>query len=164
MKCHKRSQIIGQIFIYIVAIVLISFILVYGYKAIKMFQDKESRISYLQFKTDLQSGVRTIASDYGTVKTLKFQVPSGYRTVCFVRSYPELPTLSNPDYPLIVNNVNSDVGDNVFLVNDDMEESFSAGKIEVGDGEDMLCLDVFSGTLKLRIEGRGNRARLSLAE
>jgi len=83
----KKAQLYGQIFVYILSLVLISFILIYGYNSIKNFKQKAEQVSCLKFKNDLRNSVDSILSDYGSVQRKDLQVCSGYNQVCFVESY-----------------------------------------------------------------------------
>ena len=81
---NPKSQMIGQIFIYVLAVIIIGFILVFGYKAIKSFTERSEQVSFVKLNGDLSNMVEIIAPDYGSVKIRSFDVPSEYRKVCFV--------------------------------------------------------------------------------
>jgi len=153
-----KSQV-GQIFIYVITIVLVGFLLFYGYSAISGFKDKADQVSYIQFKNSLQNTAEVISLDYGSVKVKDFILPDGIVKLCIVKNFPELPTLSNTNYPIIEDSVNSKVNKNVFLIGDNLEDSFNVEKIFLED--DMKCLDVISGKLKLKLEGRGDHTIIS---
>ena len=160
----KKAQIISQVFIYILAIFLIAFVLGYGYKAIDSFRQKTEQISYIKFKTDLENAVKAVRTDFGTVSIKEFQVPSGYKEICFVENYfdldPNFASSFEADYPLIVDSVSSGIEKNVFLVKDVSMESFYVGKIDVSP--DLYCLPAGSA-IKLSIEGRGDHVVISSA-
>lgn len=154
----KKSQIYGQIFIYILTIVLVSFILVYGYNAIQNFKSRAEQVSCLKFKNDLQNAVESISSDFGTVKRKNLRLCGAYTQVCFVESF-ESPDLQGTVDPIIEDSVRSNSEKNTFLVEDIAKESFYAGNISVDP--DVLCIKSVDGTISLRLEGRGNHAVLS---
>src|SRR3989338_9617552 len=83
----KKAQLYGHIFIYILTVMVTSFILIYGYNAIKNFQDKTNQASCIKFRNDLQAAVYTITSDYGTVKRKDLDMCSNYNKICFVETY-----------------------------------------------------------------------------
>lgn len=148
-----KAQMIGQIFIYILAVVMVAFILLYGYSAIKTFKDRAEQVAFIKFKTDLESTVKSVSFDYGTVKKAEFLVPSGYKEVCFI----DLNKPTIPDDPVIEDSVKSGVEKNVFLVAQVAEESFYVGNITVKDP----CMAVKGGKIKIRLEGKGNYAAIS---
>ena len=83
-----KKGIAGQVFIYIIALFLVAFIMIYGYKAIKTLTTKTDQITFLKFKTDLESAVGSISSDYGSVERKTFFIGDKYKKACFVTSTP----------------------------------------------------------------------------
>ena len=159
----KKGQIIGQIFIYILAIILIAFVLGYGYKTIAAFRQKTEQVSFIQFKTELQNAVKTITTDFGSVKIKVFPVPGNYNKVCFVRSHESFPAITSifNNYPIIRDSVEDNVEKNVFLIKNTAKDSFYVGKIVTSP--DLYCVDVKNSAIKLRLEGKGNHVVISEA-
>ena len=157
----KTGQLMGQIFIYILAVILTAVILGYGYKAVVTFKQKSEQVSYIQFKTELQNAVESITSDFGSVKILDLSVPGNFEEVCFVKTYPsDIPeTITNNKYPIISDSTSSNVEKNVFLVETLTKESFYIGKINVDP--DLYCINVLSGRVRLRLEGMGDHTKIS---
>lgn len=153
-KTTIKAQIIGQVFIYVITIVLVIFILAYGYKSITTFKDKANQVSYIQFKNNMQNTIEVLTLDYGSVKVKEFIVPDDITEVCLVNSFPEFPILSNTGYPILEDSVNSNIGKNVFLIGKNVEESFDAGKISME--EDLLCILTPTSRIKLKMEGKGD--------
>lgn len=160
MKTQK-SQIYGQIFIYILTLVLISFILVYGYNSIQIFKDRADKVSCLKLKNDLSNAVEGMISDFGSVKIKEFQLCAGYTSICLVESF-ESPAIPDNTDPIIKDSILSGTGKNVFLLEDAAKESFYAGKISVEP--DVLCIKTSNNKIRLKLEGRGNRVLLSKHE
>ena len=154
----RKSQLYSQIFIYILTIVLVSFILVYGYNSIQSFKQRAEQVSCLKFRNDLVNAVETISSEFGSVIRKDLQVCNSYPEVCFVESF-ESPALPNNIDPIIKDSILSNTGRNVFLVRDTAKESFYAGKISVEP--DLLCIKTVSGKVSLRLEGNGNHVLIS---
>jgi hypothetical protein len=146
-------------FIYVVTIIIISFILVYGYNAIFAFKQKSDQVSYIQFKNRLQNSIEVLSVDYGSVQIKEFILPGNINAVCFIRNFPSVPVLSSTEYPLIEDSVNSGIDKNVFLIGKTVEESFFVGKISAG--EDMLCVPVVQDRINLRMEGKGDHTFIS---
>lgn len=158
MPKNEKSQIYGQVFIYILTIMLVSFILVYGYNAVQNFKKRAEQVSCLKFKNDVQNAVEIISSDFGSVKRKDLQLCAGYAEACFVESFsnPSLP--GNVD-PIIRDSVLSNSGKNVFLVENIAKESFYAGKISVEP--DVFCIKAVNSQISLRLEGKGDHVLLS---
>ncbi|MBI2660165.1 hypothetical protein HYX07_03310 [Candidatus Woesearchaeota archaeon] len=153
-----KGQLYGQIFIYILTIILISFILVYGYNAVQNFKKRAEQVSCLKFKNDLVNAIDGISPDFGSIKKKELQLCAGYSKACFVESFnsPDMP--SDID-PIIKDSILSGTGRNVFLVENIAKESFYAGKISVDP--DVLCINAVNGKINIRLEGKGNHATIS---
>ena len=158
MLQNEKSQSYSQVFIYILTIVLVSFILVYGYNSVQSFKQRAEQVSCLKFKNDLTNAVETISSEFGSIIRKDLQVCNAYSKVCFVESF-ESPVLPNNIDPIIKDSILSNTGKNVFLVENTAKESFYAGKISVEP--DLLCINAVNGRVSLRLEGKGNHVLIS---
>ena len=98
----KKGEIFGQIFVYIIAIIIVAFLLVFGYRAISTFKEKADQVAMVQFKNEMQKAIETISLDYGSVKVKEFMLPEDVKKVCFVTSHPGLPQLRNTGYRSIL--------------------------------------------------------------
>ena len=157
---NVKSQLYGQIFIYILTVLLVSFILVYGYNAVQNFKGRAEQVSCLKFKEDMKSSVALILSDFGSVKRKDFRLCSNYKEVCFVETYDFDAGLAYSDVdPVIEDNIISGTGKNVFLVDNVAKESFYIGNISVDP--DVLCVNSKNSQISLRLEGAGNHVILS---
>src|SRR3989344_6581171 len=154
----RKSQLHSQIFIYVLTMVLVAFILVYGYNAVQDFKKRAEQLSCIKFKNDLQNAVDGILGDFGTVKRKDFQLCNGYNKVCFVESVNNKIIPPNID-PIVKDSILSNTGKNVFLVEDTAKESFYAGKISVEP--DVLCINAPENKISLKLEGKGNYVLLS---
>jgi len=154
----RKSQLYGQIFVYILTIILVAFVLAYGYKSIKDFRDRAEKVCELKFKNDLSNSIKTISSDYGSVKRKDLQLCASYQQVCFVETY-EKPNMPSGIDPIIKDSMLSNTGRNVFLVDDSAKESFYAGNLSVEP--DVLCIKAIDNKISLRLEGRGDHTSLS---
>ena len=158
MLKNDRAQLYSQIFIYILTIILISFILFYGYSAVQNFKKRAEQVCQLKFKNDLVNAVEIISSDFGSIKRKDLELCAGYSQVCFVETI-ERPALPNNIDPIIKDSILSNTGKNVFLVEKIAKESFYAGKISVEP--DVLCIKASNNKLSIRLEGKGSHALLS---
>lgn len=156
----KHAQIIGQAFVYILTVVVIFVILIYGYNAITDFRSKIDKISLVKFQTDMESAIDSLTSDYGSIKKLEIEVGE-FEEVCFVESHASpfiTSDLENSLNPIVLDSVKSGTGKNVFLIRETLESSFFIGDISVNP--DVLCIPPKQGRLFLRLEGRGNHVSI----
>ncbi|MBI2138395.1 hypothetical protein HYU13_02305 [Candidatus Woesearchaeota archaeon] len=164
----KKAEIEGQIFVYILTIVVFSLILLYGYRSLTGIKEKTDQVSLIKFKTDLTSAIKRIAPDFGTLKKEEFFIGGEFRKICFVQSFNPPANLqslinddTNPDKnPLISDSVQSRTGDNTFLLSNKLEDSFNIGPIEVNPNG-YLCLPFLNGKVKVSFLGKGDRAEVS---
>jgi hypothetical protein len=79
----SRGQIIGQVFIYILAAVVFGLILLFGYRAVTNLTQKSDEIMLMELRHEVQTAVNSIASN-PDVKKKSLHVPSKYKTLCFL--------------------------------------------------------------------------------
>ena len=154
----KKAQIHGQVFVYILTLIITAAILLYGYKAIIDINKRAEQVQLVDFKTKLRSDIETISTDYGSFKTKTYNVPSKVKEVCFyqkdVLEVGDPDDYINIDNPLIRDSI-SDTDNNVFLVIGNTIDPMELTRIEVDDGQ-ILCIPIISNSLKLRLEGLGD--------
>lgn len=174
----RKGQIAGQIFIYAIAVVVVGLIIVYGYSAIKGFRDKGEEVEYITLKTNIENSIKSIASDYGSIKRPSFHVPSKYSMVCFVDK--SKADTSAPGASDICSSHDKDKlwpiacegwkagRNNVFLIPDG-SDAFDVGDIAIvsEDGTQPLsdvCIPNLNGKLNLQLKGLGNQVEVSMYE
>lgn len=156
---NRKSQAHTQIFIYILSTVLVALILLFGYKSIMNFTSKAEQVSYIKFKTDLESVVKAIAPDYRSIKRGEFIIGKDYRAICFVDSDVAPGATLSTQYPIIQEIIDSRSKENTFLVTDHVEEKFYVGKIEVHN--DFICINSTKGRVRIQFEGLGDRTNIT---
>lgn len=156
---RKKGQVQAEVFIYILAVVITSAILLFGYVAIRDFIQKGEQAAFIKLKTDMERDASSIRSDFGTVRIKEYQIPSKYRQLCFVGEdrIRQGNALSITD-PIIKDSVQSKVQKNVFFMPDGTD-SIYVGPITAAN--DFLCFDVVQGNVKMRLEGRGDKTEIS---
>ena len=152
-KKMKKAQIVGQIFIYLMGIIIAGFILLYGYKVIQGFRERTDQAVFIKFESDLLTEVKN-SREYGSVNRETFPLSENFNEVCFLDLDAFLHT-GVEKYPLIENSLQSKVKKNVFLISGDenVENSLYVGKIDVEQG--FLCLPTVGGRLNIEFEGKG---------
>lgn len=182
MVSGKKGQIAGQIFIYVIAVVVVGLIIVYGYSAIKGFSQRGEEVEYIGLKTTIENSVKGITSDFGSIQRPDISIPGKYEYVCFVNkelAASDAGKAKIADSPICtgvgdVDEVYSPVAceawkigrDNVFLLPDGAD-SFEVGNIVLrtpgvtGDA-DYLCFEVIANKINLQLKGLGDRAEVSM--
>lgn len=179
----RKGQIAGQVFIYMIAIVVVGLIVVYGYSAIRGFTQRGEEVEYLTLKTSIENSVRAIVSDYGSIKRPDISVPGKYEMVCFVdkdatdasiaasaicdKSAAEMLAQGDDKYhqPIICAAWKTH-NNNVFMVPDG-SDAFSVDATLVIDenmptaGHHFICFDVINNKIKMQMEGLGDRVKIS---
>jgi len=161
-KINKKAQL-SQVFIYIFAAILAVSIMIYGYRTIRGFGQRTEQISLVRFKTDLESEIRTMASDYGSVKKVELSLPSQYQKVCFVDLSKPIGVIENsricrtgPDYNPLGCDAWKDKTQNIFLV-PWTDFVIKTDKIEIAEQDGALCFRTVNNKITLRLEGLGDR-------
>jgi len=176
MISGKRAQIAGQVFIYIIAIVVVGLIVAYGYSAIKGFTQRGEEVEYITLRTGLENSVKSIISDYGSIKRPDMDIPGKYEMICFVdksRSGDAQNTamcspqqgLDSFHQPIACSGWKTG-RDNVFLIPDG-SESFDVGTIMISNegkpysGQPFVCLEVINNKIRLQLKGLGDKVEVS---
>ncbi len=158
---RNKAQISSQIFVYILAAVIIAVILLVGYKAISTILGFTSKVPIDDFKIDFESEVHKITRSYGSIKKFEFTLPEKFDTICFIDSMNEnneFEISANIGNAFIEDIVSDNVQKNVFLLKEDIiEESFYVENMDVS--EDYLCVEN-QGLMKIWFEGAGKKACL----
>jgi len=178
----KKAQSAEQIFIYIVAIVVVGLIILYGYSAIKGFTQRGEEVEFITLKTGLENSFKSIVSDYGSVKRPDISVSSKYEMICFVdKSRPD----GDIDNTAICNKAIADAQklsdlyqpimcagwkthrDSIFLLPDG-SQSLDVGTTLVikNDnqpyaGQPFLCIKAVNNKIKLQLAGLGDKVEAS---
>ena len=166
IKNKKKAQIIGQAFIFILAAILFSLILLYGYKAISRIGETQSEVELVEFRDSLSTSVNQIRQDYGSVKKYPLNIPNDYKEICFV----DLKFLTGVDginklnairdeRPLIADIIESGLDQSVFT-KPVAKTPFKIGDLDLGD-DGILCVENKGGTINLRLEGLGDKAGIT---
>jgi len=155
----KKAQMVGHIFIYIIAIVVFSLTILYGYKAINFFIERGSEVSFIQMESSIKTDIDKVKSDTrGTVKKKELVIPGGFEEVCFASSIGKPGRGSGITYPLIQNAIAAS-SNNMFLFPPG-DVGFDIGTIEV-EISGTNCIKISSQRVTLRLESAGTHVKLS---
>lgn len=178
----KKAVGVGQVFVFIIAAITFALIMIFGYRAINSFLHSGESVQYVQFKTDLESSIKTIYTEYGSRRVETYTLPGEFTQICFVdMDYPpekideEMPKLCEKDtYACSVWQDARDSGgygsvdENVFIK--PAKEGLTkikVYKISIGDesgeldyAKGFLCENIVEGSFSLILEGRGDHTKL----
>lgn len=178
---NKKGMGVGQVFVFILAALTFSLIMIFGYKAISGFIKSGEQVEFVQFKNNLEGSVQKIYTEYGSVRLEKFRIPGKYTQICFVNlDYPkeeikkELNDLCEKDQvactvwedALNVKTVSGydSVDENVFL-RPSADVKLKIGRIsllnEKGNAQGYLCPPINNGFFSVMLEGKGDHTELS---
>lgn len=153
----KRGQILGQVFILILASLIFILILVYGYRAISQFSNRSEQIALIDFQNSMSNAVKAISLDFGSVKKLELTTPTRYQQLCVLCSTSET-CAPSPEFsqahPLVFESWQGG-SQNVFLV-PLSETPILLDRVEAQDGG--FCTPIIQGKVTLRLEGKGDHA------
>lgn len=165
----KRAQVQTQILMYVLAVIVGTMILVFGYNAVRGFLSTQDDVDTLQFKTELQTHIDVKASQYRTVNVFDYSVPSRFTSVCFAdhtmrAGFDNQPKITDS---YILENTIKDafLPMDVFLLEDGLvTDMFHVGSIALRTADDSAksadCFDIVDGYMQLRLEALGRQGVL----
>jgi hypothetical protein len=171
----KNAQAIGQIFIYIVAALTFALVTLFGYKAVESFLEKSEQVALVSFKNELENTFQRVAVDYGAVRIGSFTTAVDYTSICFVD------VEESPPNPCEFNIIACDLWGDVSSLQQDkryanaIQNVFLSPHAEVpikvarlttryeNYQENYLCIPIYNGNFRVRLEGLGDRVIVSRA-
>ena len=180
MTWNKRALGVGEIFVFMLAAVTFIVIMIFGYQAIQDFMNKGEKVQFYQFKTDLETSVQKIYTEYGAVRTVKFQTPARYTQICLVNmDAPADPRLCQYDQiacdvwseaeqapKAVFADGSSETGydkveQNVFL-QPAGEVNIKVAKIGFNPelGQNFFCFPIHNGIFTLTLTGKGDHTEI----
>jgi hypothetical protein len=155
----KKGQVQGQVFIYLLTLIITGMILLFGYNAITDLSKKAEQVEFIQFKNDLKQDFETMSSNYGDADTITYNAPSKVKEICFYQGGEDV-NFSLPDdlNPLIKGELEDKTGNNAFLVmGNGIPDPMKLSRIEINNSNyDILCIEINNNRLKLRLESLGD--------
>jgi len=164
IKNNKRGQIAGEIFIYILAVIVIGGIALVGYKAIGGIVTKTCQAEKATFNNDIASMIERYNS-YGSVNIKSIKVPCDYNTICFV----DTSIIGNASFGCIESNIIRDsvtnsIEQNIFVLSDKSTIPIGYSDIiSLGDTNRNKCLCIEERNKKFYItfSGKGSVTEIS---
>lgn len=161
----SKGQITGQVFVYIMAIIIVGAILLIGYSVFKGMTEDKCDVELVSFKTSLDSYIPKY-KDFGVVQQQSIVAPCGAKEVCFVDSRNitegagELFIVDTVTNPIIRNSIQDGVEMNVFIVGESTTGIDWYPELHVAD-PGYLCVPNTGGNIILTFSGSGRATTLS---
>ncbi|SRR3989338_2660516 len=164
---NRRAQNPGEIFIYILTIVIVGIIFLFGYQSIRELMKRTDDVEAIQFQKRLESAVKSVSPEYGTVKRLSLPLSDDFNEVCVLRNDESITTDPFAGYPLIRDAYTANSiagvykGDNFFLLDQQKRiiEAYKVGITEVQEG--LKCFPVDDGGVFMTLQGTGDSVKIS---
>ncbi len=166
-KIAKKGLGAGEVFVFIIAAITFALIMIFGYRAVAGFLKSGEEVAFVQFKTGLESSIKQIYTEYGSVRVKTFQTPAEYQQICFVdldaKYDPELCKQDAAACSVWKDASGYDsVDENVFLKpTAPVKIKVHRISIDPAEGRDFLCAPIKGGLFTIVLEGKGDRTELS---
>lgn len=144
----RKAQIIGQVFIFVIAVFVFSAIIIYGYSYINKIITQQQKIALIEFKKTLEEEIDKIQYLHGSVRKLELKIPSGYSKVCFADS---VNAINNRKFPMLAELAR--FGQTVFLI-PLQELSIKIKNLRVNIEENTICCLPAEKVLVLSLESK----------
>lgn len=155
----KQAQIPAKLFIFLIGIIIVSILLVLGFKWFSESKDRIDATELALFERQLQTDIQTIASDFGTIKTVSYATKPTI-ALCLVDTTKKESILQSTEinqYPLMKDSIQSNTGDNTFIYSEGtLIKSFPSGSISIEQAPFFTCISSRAGSVEFMVEGRGN--------
>ena len=146
----KKAQI-QQVFIYLMAIIVIGAILFIGLRSIIGIGEKACEAQEVTFKQDLERAI-TKYSGLGSLGHESIRVPCEYEELCFINTSMDCDSIDND---IIKQECELGTGYNVFVKKGIETKSLFAIENLIVDG--YLCINATGNRYNIRLEGLGRR-------
>lgn len=167
----RRKGQIQQVFIYTMAILVIGFLILFGYRMIDKLLNQQCEVADQQFMTRLQNDLDD-STRYLSRTNSVLNAPCDYTKICFVNApnvtaaddLSELDPDIKEEYPTIWANTNDNISYNVYLVDETsdgvttpviFDERIRTINPENGSGEELLCINSTNKQFSFWMEGYG---------
>jgi len=187
MKLNRKGVGVAQVFIFMLAAISFALIMIFGYRAVQGFLSSGEEVQLVQFRTELDSSIKKIYTEYGSVREENYKAPTNYQKICFVNlEYPatatDIANLKKEDFQaglaleearnFQINEQKSEAGyervdENVFLSpSTERLTQIKVYRISIGNESDTnaeypyACVPIRNGAFSLILEGKGDRTKI----
>lgn len=160
----KRKAQISQVFTYLVIILVVGLIVVFGYKGVMSILKTSCEHQRISFEKSLLGFIDEY-SDKGSVHEELLKAPCGVKQVCFVNASLYEPSAIPPHITFLGNDpvINSSVDDkkqNIFVRTKFTEPIGFSNKVVLIDDSFFQCFNATSAGFKLLFIGLGRKTQI----
>ncbi len=162
---RSTGQVQAQVLIYVLAIIIASGLLLYGYRVVSTLLKTQDDILLLQFERDLSSKVREKSYEFRSVEKIELRLPPELDEVCFADlSFASLAAqaATKQNRILVGDSLEDSVRKNVFILQDkQLHELFDGGSLSVSVPDKLLCIPVEQGQVRIQLTSLGRSVEIS---
>jgi hypothetical protein len=163
----KKGQIAGQIFIYILAVMVIGGMALVGYSAIKGLTDKACSAEKATFNNNLNSKIEKDMS-FGSVTPENLNAPCDYDQICFVETSvvetTQNPSFSCPNQIIYDSVLTNGIEQNIFVISDKSTIPIGYSDIISFNSTDTgkcLCIEQRNHKFFMTFKGQGSTTQIT---
>lgn len=162
-KNNKKAEITGQMVVYILGMIIIGLLLLFGTRVILSTEDRIETIDVTTFRQTLESRVNDLAPNYGSWRVVEINVPSGVEEVYFLDL--DFPSDRRRSDKAIVDEIWETESSNVVTIPFTQQSSILLDNIELSNEEGIKSrgwdkFTVVDGKITLKLIGLGNGVRI----
>lgn len=158
VRGFKAQGSIGLVFTVIVAVMVFSLIIFFGYKAISTTADGACKARTVAFVSDLRANVERLAFQSDSIRTVNIGVPCDVQEVCFVDASKK-PKISGTGFKTTISNIITTGSKQNVFTDPLTDEAIIVEKLSVG-GSGFSCFSVQKSTLEFKLKGTGRSAEV----
>lgn len=180
-KLHnKKAQIQTQVFIYILSMIIVGLVLLYGYNAVRGFRDRQETVSLIETENMIKNSIKAMSSEFDSIRKQELFLPGGIELICFVDrelvgtvpaeeackyGLTPIPLKNHLDPKVsaswtILKDAIADGTGNIFLIPDGTV-NYLVGNIQVADDK-CICIEKTGSQAIYRMRGLGNGVEVEL--
>ncbi len=154
---NKRAQGVSDVFKYVIAAVLAALILGFGYKMVKLMQDKACRAELADFEISVRELDKKVRFEDRQILT--YQVPCSATQIYFFDRSKKIDAEKFKNIPILMDNLKTGGNGNIFIVKgSNVLRSFYAGNLQIENV--YICMKPRDEKISLFIEGAGKSAKI----
>lgn len=148
----KNGEITGQIFMYIMMVVVAAVLLLFGVNAIAGLKKSSEQAMDVKFENDIKSYFDLVNSLlFGSERLQKFNINSEFNTICFIGQGMKSSSVTT-EYFQINEAISAETADNVFMLSSKSMRSIQVASIY---GDQPICQNI-SGNIQVRLRAKGD--------
>jgi len=156
----KYGQLHTQIFIYIFAIIIVSILLILGYKYFFVIKENLAKSNIAVIQNKLTSDLKTISTEYGSIKKVSYSVKN-LNLLCLVDLTKKVTILESEEikfHPLVKDSIASGAKKNIFAFDKSILSSYYVKELGITTYPYFKCIRTKNGIIEFNILGKGDKA------